>query len=100
MTYQRAGGDKRGNSADRYARKTWMLNTFGDGTKCPCTHCERLLGRRELEADRIIPGGSYRHENIQPSCRDCNLARSNDMGWVGYDDLLPRHESPRARADH
>lgn len=78
----RAGGEKRGNSYDRKARKLWMLSTFGDGTKCPCTHCHAMLGYAEVEADRIIPGGRYSHDNVQPACRGCNLARSNDPTWV------------------
>jgi dTDP-4-amino-4,6-dideoxygalactose transaminase len=66
----RAGGEKRGNCRDRAARRAWMLRTWGDGVKCPC-----------VEADRIVPGGSYRRENVQPACRSCNLARSNDIEW-------------------
>lgn len=77
-----SGEDKRGNSKDRAARKTWMLQTFGDGTKCPCTHCGAMLVREELEADRITPGGTYRRSNIQPSCKGCNRKRSNNTAWV------------------
>jgi hypothetical protein len=82
----RFGGEKRGNTRDRYRRKTWMLETFGDGTTCPCTHCGRSLTRRTLEADRIVPGGSYRRTNIQPSCRRCNVGRNFEEGLPVYSD--------------
>ena len=77
----RSGGDKRGSCYDRDARKTWMLSTFGDGHECQCVHCKRQLTRKAVEADRIIPGGSYRRDNIQPSCRRCNARRSNNVRW-------------------
>lgn len=79
----RAGGEKRGNAADRRARKTWMLATWGDGITCPCIHCGAILTYETVEADRIIPGGSYRHDNVQPAGRGCNLARSNNVNWAG-----------------
>lgn len=79
---QQTKDDKRGNSYDRAARKAWMLKTFGDGFKCPCTHCGMYLSKETLEADRIIPGGSYRRSNIQPACGGCNKKRGNKLGWV------------------
>lgn len=79
---KRHGGDKRGNSADRRRRKLWMLETWGNGTTCACVHCECELDYDTVEADRKIPGGSYRRENVQPSCRDCNLMRSDNEDWV------------------
>ncbi len=78
----RAGGEKRGNCYDRHNRKVWMLKTFGDGTYCPCAHCRAALSYSTVEADRIIPGGTYGHSNVQPACRTCNLARSDDPTWV------------------
>lgn len=78
----RAGGDKRGSTKNRKARKFWMLATWGNGISCPCVHCDELLTYETVEADRIVPGASYRRENVQPSCRACNLARSNDEAWV------------------
>lgn len=77
----RAGGEKRGNSKDRAARRAWMLRTWGDGIKCPCVHCAAVLDDRTVEADRIVPGGSYRRDNVQPACRTCNLSRSNNTEW-------------------
>lgn len=78
----RAGGEKRGNSTDRRARKYWMLGTFGDGKSAPCVWCAMALTYETIEADRIIPGGSYRRDNVQPACRTCNLSRSNKVDWT------------------
>lgn len=78
----RPGGEKRGNSTDRRRRKLWMLLHFGDGNSAPCTHCGVALNYSSIEADRIIPGGSYRRDNVQPACRDCNLSRSNNPDWT------------------
>ena len=77
----RAGGEKRGNATDRRRRKLWMLAHFGNGEVCPCAHCGAELDYATVEADRIIPGGSYRRANVQPACRGCNLARSNNPEW-------------------
>lgn len=79
---KRHGGEKRGNSYARRARKHWMLATWGDGTTCQCVHCQVELNFDTVEADRIIPGGSYRRDNVQPACRACNLDRSNKTDWV------------------
>jgi hypothetical protein len=73
----RNGGDKRGKASDRRARKVWMLWKFGDGTTAPCVHCSKGLDYGTIEADRIIPGGSYARTNVQPSCRPCNIRRGN-----------------------
>lgn len=86
----RHGGDKRGSAATRRARKNWLLGAIsdrslglapfgGNGTTVPCVFCKEDLTFATLEADRIIPGGSYRRENVQPACRPCNLAKSDDM---------------------
>lgn len=84
----RPGGEKRGNSRDRRARKLWMLETWGDGKSCPCVHCGTKLRYSTVEADRIVPGGSYRRSNVQPACRACNLGRSNNESWVGAGALV------------
>jgi hypothetical protein len=78
----RHGGDHRGSAASRRARKLWMLATWGDGTTCPCVHCGKALTFATVEADRIVPGGAYARSNVQPSCRGCNLARSDDASWT------------------
>lgn len=86
----RAGGDKRGSSADRRARKEWLLaeprwqgvDTM-PGVTCLCAHCGFIIDYYTVEADRVLPGGSYRRDNIQPSCKPCNLSRSNNLDWAG-----------------
>jgi len=87
-TYYRAGGDKRGSAASRRARKTWLLSQpqWQDASKgtvpgesCMCVfECGTVLTFATVEADRIIAGGSYRRGNVQPACRPCNLAKSDD----------------------
>lgn len=88
--------NQRGSAADRRARRSWIVSPVagtvrngefvlfgGDGTKVPCVHCGTVVLRDEVDIDRIIPGGSYRRDNIQPSCRWCNLERSDNTGWTG-----------------
>jgi 5-methylcytosine-specific restriction endonuclease McrA len=77
MANYRKGHDPRGSSDDRRRRKSWMLAWFGDGTTCACTHCGEALDATSIEADRIIPGGSYARTNIQPSCAPCNRLRGD-----------------------
>lgn len=79
----RPGGEKRGSAKDRRRRKHWMLETWGNGTEAPCVHCSTTLTYETVEADRIEPGGSYRRTNVQPACRSCNSARSNNVDWKG-----------------
>jgi 5-methylcytosine-specific restriction endonuclease McrA len=96
----RAGGDHRGSAASRRARKLWLLGALedrtlgwapfdGNGTEVPCVFCRELLTFATVEADRIVPGGSYRRENVQPACRPCNLARSDD-GELTVDEIAER----------
>ena len=88
----RAGGDARGSSYARRRRREWMVSPEagrmvdgvwiyfgGDGEKVQCWWgCGTFLSVDTVEADRIVPGGPYRRENIVPACRPCNLARSDD----------------------
>jgi hypothetical protein len=85
----RSGGEKRGNSADRRARKQWMLRVYGDGTTAPCVHCRKPLTIETIEADRIVPGGPYHQNNVQPACRNCNQTRGNDESWIGPNPYPP-----------
>lgn len=80
---QQTGDDRRGNARNRAARKVWMLATFGDGTTAPCVHCGDVLSYASVQADRIVPGGSYRRSNVQPACGPCNRERSDDPSWLG-----------------
>lgn len=59
-----------------------MLDTFGDGTFVACVHCGATLTLETLQADRIVPGGTYRRGNVQPSCATDNRNRSNDVTWL------------------
>lgn len=78
----RPGGEHRGNNRDRAARKNWLLATYGDGESCQCVHgCGTVVTYATVQADRIVPGGSYRHSNVQPACEPCNRQRSNDASW-------------------
>jgi len=97
---ERAGGDKRGSAASRRARKNWLLGAVedrnlgwapfgGNGTTVPCVFCHEPLTFATVEADRIVPGGCYRRENVQPACRACNLARSDD-GDLSIDEIAER----------
>lgn len=86
----RNGGDKRGSSHQRRLRKLWLLKEYGDGQVVDCIHCGKELIFGTLEADRILPGGSYSRENVQPSCRNCNVRRSNNwIFWWLYEPSLP-----------
>jgi hypothetical protein len=78
----RAGGEKRGSNRDRAARKVWLLWEYGNGEYAACVHCGAVLTYDTIEADRIVPGGTYARHNVQPADRACNLARSNDADWT------------------
>ena len=72
--------DPRGNSRNRRARKLRMLNDprfGGTGDQVPCVHCGEPQTYDSVEADRIVPGGTYAYRNVQPSCRDCNIQRGD-----------------------
>jgi hypothetical protein len=58
-----------------------MLREYGDGITCPCAHCGITLDYETVQADRIVPGGSYAFDNVQPACFACNRARSNNTDW-------------------
>lgn len=106
----RAGGDRRGSSGDRKRRREWLVSPEagtmvdgvfvlfgGNGNSVPCWwRCGRKLNDRIVEADRIIPGGSYRRDNIVPACRPCNLARSDD-GFLTVDEIAERVAATAAR---
>lgn len=68
----------RGSSADRRARRAYLLRTYesdaGPGT-CRCYRCGVVLRERTVTVDRIVPGclgGRYTRENIRPACASCN----------------------------
>jgi len=92
-TQKRAGGERRGNSKDRAARRRNLIRHWGNGSTVECAICgmELFDHPREafangvgpadhVEADKIVPhedGPGYRMSNVYPSCRGCNSARSD-----------------------
>jgi 5-methylcytosine-specific restriction endonuclease McrA len=77
----RAGGELRGNSKDRRARRNKLLRVYGDGQFAPCIHDGVLVDYDSMEVDKIIPGsigGRYVWDNIHVSCQPCNRARSDN----------------------
>lgn len=69
----------RGSTTDRRRRKTWLLETFGDGTTAPCSfECGEVLTWDTLTVDRYpiagADGGTYKRDNIRPACRKCNVS--------------------------
>jgi 5-methylcytosine-specific restriction endonuclease McrA len=57
-----------------------MLRERGDGQTVSCVWCGQELDFTSLTIDRIIPGsegGSYRWDNVQPSCLPDNQARGD-----------------------
>ncbi|HEY0701060.1 MAG TPA: hypothetical protein VGD43_25015, partial [Micromonospora sp.] len=75
----RAGGEKRGNTRNRARRRVWLLTTFDpdlgpDKARCKLgisERCKQVVDATTLTVDRIEPGGSYCHDNIQPACAPC-----------------------------
>jgi len=75
----RCNTNDRGNTAQRRARKLWLLSHEagwgGDGETVPCWECGMLCEYEDLVADRIISGengGRYTRDNIAPHCQLCS----------------------------
>ena len=97
----RAGGDSRGNSKDRAARRRNLLRHWGNGTTCECVYCGTTLrdnsgdgggraGNDHVEADKILTreeNGRYIMQNLVPSCHDCNQKR-NDRTFVEWCEMV------------
>jgi len=100
-------GNARGSVTDRQRRRAWLVETYranldvlvvrlGNGTEirldtrfgqgepaCRCYRCGRLLTIDTVTVDRIIPGcrgGTYRRENIRPSCQLCASVTGAALG--------------------
>jgi 5-methylcytosine-specific restriction endonuclease McrA len=81
---QRNGGELRGNSADRRARKLFLLNKKGDGVQAPCHECSNVVTYETMIVDRIIPGiqgGRYTRDNIQIHCHTCSDLQGYALGF-------------------
>lgn len=64
----------------RYRRRLQIFDKTGGH----CWHCKNPLGF-DWHADHMIPrahGGSNRIDNLVPSCPDCNLEKSDQIGWT------------------
>lgn len=74
----------RGGSDERRKRKIWLLDTFGDGIKAPCSYCQRMVDFDTISVDRYpimgCDGGTHRRENIRPACRPCNASEGGKIG--------------------
>jgi len=52
--------------------------------KIICSHCQSIVGRREVEIDHLLSvssGGSSKEENLQILCKKCNR-RKNSKIWI------------------
>lgn len=74
----------RGSSSDRKARRTWLLNTFGDGLSAPCAYCGEPVTDSTITVDRWpvtgADGGTYVRGNIRPACARCNSSEGGKLG--------------------
>lgn len=74
----------RGSSADRRARRQWLLNEFGDGVTVACAfECGTLLTFETITVDRYpvagCDGGRYTRDNIRPACGTCNSSHGGRL---------------------
>lgn len=71
-----SNANARGNTKDRYERRRWLIEAYEANRPgfCRCYRCGILLTLWSLTVDRVIPGcrgGTYRRNNIRPSCALC-----------------------------
>jgi hypothetical protein len=73
--------NERGSSAQRRARRQWLLDTYGDGETAPCMiefdgNCLGEVDAVTMTVDRYpvpgVDGGTYAMDNIRPGCGPCN----------------------------
>ena len=60
-----------------------------EATQGYCVYCNRFIPYAFRSVDHVIPrsrGGTYRHENLVPACRDCNTARADRVPASGLAD--------------
>lgn len=78
-----SNSNARGSTRDRRARKLWLLVTFDtdlgpEVARCALRchqDCHGTVTYETMQVDRKVSqlhGGTYRRENIQPSCPPCN----------------------------
>jgi hypothetical protein len=87
----------RGNTTQRRARRRWLVEEYGDGELVACflqisRRCLYVLDEDTVWADRIVPGGSYAHDNIQPACGPCQMRQGGLIGAARRQGTtVPRH---------
>jgi hypothetical protein len=85
--------EKRGNNVDRARRRAWLWDRFSSpsGKTILCFHCGKRIRSKECRPNkrgRLLSGfvvdrsplcghdgGTYRRDNIVPSCVRCNAKR-------------------------
>lgn len=85
-----------GSAKVRRERKWWLLEKFGDGESCLCANgCGTVLFFETVTVDRYpIPealGGTYRRDNIRPTCLHCNSSNGAKLalhrrGLLSYEE--------------
>ena len=59
---------------------------------CRCYRCGKLLTLEALTVDRIVPGcrgGTYRRNNIRPSCSDCANKQGGQLSAENRSKAVP-----------
>ncbi len=82
MARSTSNSNQRGSSYERAKRRQFLMDKYGDGEKCLCTHCGVVLTVFSVTCDRIIPGilgGTYSRSNVRPSCLPCNSSHGGKM---------------------
>ena len=108
VTRGTTNGNVRGSAEQRRRRKQFLLDRDGDGRAVDCHHCAIELTFETLTVDRIIPGcrgGTYRRDNIRPSCGFCNSSiggatrslKTDVSCMVKADSGIPPSRSTRRR---
>lgn len=84
MTYRgTTNRNARGSSRDRFVRRVWLVDVFGDGMFVACVYCWTTLTVETVSPDRIVPGcksGTYARGNIRPSCVLCQSRSGGRLG--------------------
>jgi 5-methylcytosine-specific restriction endonuclease McrA len=78
--------NSRGNTADRAARRAYLLAKHGNGETCLCYRCGVVLDDSTITVDRVVPGvagGRYTRDNIRPACGPCNSETGARLAGLG-----------------
>jgi len=90
MARSTSNSNSRGSSAQRRARKLWLLAEFGDGKRAPCMleehkdGCPGYVTFKTISVDRHpvagVDGGTYARGNIRPAYGPCNYSHGGKLG--------------------